>query len=205
MEDQWQPNVLADLLSDDFKVNAPVVEWIEADHHIQPEDIKGQIQSLAKTLYEQKTALVGKQVIGQFQKSVILQTLDNHWREHLAAMDQLRQGIHLRGYAQKDPKQEYKREAFSLFTMMLDNLKYDVVRLLLSVELQTEEDAQAVEEQRRAEQIRKMNLNHDNQSFDDESGAPIQTYIRHEKKTGRNDPCPCGSGKKFKSCHGSLA
>jgi preprotein translocase subunit SecA len=142
--------------------------------------------------------------MSQFEKSVILQTLDNHWREHLASMDHLRQGIHLRGYAQKDPKQEYKREAFTLFTTMLDNLKYDVIKLILSVEIQTEEDVNAVEAQRRAEQIRKMNLTHESVLDMDEEQADL-TFRRQEKKIGRNDSCPCGSGKKYKSCHGSLA
>lgn len=204
LEDQWDPKALSDVLADEFKIKAPISEWIDADHHIQPEQIKEKILALAIDLYDEKVRKTGRPVLSQFEKSVILQTLDNHWREHLAAMDQLRQGIHLRGYAQKDPKQEYKKEAFTLFTMMLDNLKYDVIKLLLSVEIQTEEDANAVEEQRRAEQIRKMSLNHEN-PYDDNEQSQDQTYKRHEKKIGRNDPCPCGSGKKYKSCHGSLA
>ncbi|KTD38461.1 preprotein translocase, secretion protein SecA [Legionella moravica] len=202
LEDQWDPKALSDVLLDEFKIKAPVHEWIDADHSIQPEQIKDKILALAIEHYDEKVRKTGRPVISQFEKSVILQTLDNHWREHLAAMDQLRQGIHLRGYAQKDPKQEYKKEAFSLFTMMLDNLKYDVIKLLLSVEIQTEEDANAVEEQRRAEQIRKMNLQHENPNSKEDQLE--QTFRRHEKKTGRNDPCPCGSGKKYKSCHGSL-
>ncbi|RUR19654.1 preprotein translocase subunit SecA [Legionella sp. km535] len=202
LEDQWDPKALSDVLLDEFKIKAPVHEWIDADHSIQPEQIKDKILALAIEHYDEKVRKTGRPVISQFEKSVILQTLDNHWREHLAAMDQLRQGIHLRGYAQKDPKQEYKKEAFSLFTMMLDNLKYDVIKLLLSVEIQTEEDANAVEEQRRAEQIRKMNLQHENPNGKEEHLE--QTFRRQEKKTGRNDPCPCGSGKKYKSCHGSL-
>ena len=141
--------------------------------------------------------------MSSFEKSIILQTLDNHWREHLSAMDHLRQGIHLRGYAQKDPKQEYKKEAFTLFTMMLDNLKYDVIKLVLSVEIRTEEEAQALEEQRRAEQNFTMSLTHGESDADEETTN--STFKRHEKKVGRNDPCPCGSGKKFKSCHGRIA
>lgn len=204
LEDQWDPKALSDVLTDEFKIKAPVVEWIEADHSIQPEQIKEKILALAVEHYDEKVRKTGRPVISQFEKSVILQTLDNQWREHLASMDQLRQGIHLRGYAQKDPKQEYKKEAFSLFTMMLDNLKFDVIKLLSSVEIQTEEDANAVEEQRRADQIRKMSLKHENPNGD-ENEHIAQTFRRHEKKTGRNDPCPCGSGKKFKACHGSLA
>jgi preprotein translocase subunit SecA len=203
LEDQWDPKALSEVLADEFKIKAPVPEWIETDHHIQPEQIKERILTLAIDLYDEKIRKTGRPVISQFEKSVILQTLDGQWREHLASMDQLRQGIHLRGYAQKDPKQEYKKEAFTLFTMMLDTLKYDVIKLLSSVEIQTEEDALAVEEQRRAEQVRKLNLMHES-SVGEEDGQE-QTYKRIEKKIGRNDPCPCGSGKKYKSCHGSLA
>lgn len=203
LEDQWDPKALSDVLADEFKIKAAVAEWIEQDHAIQPEQINEKILALANTHYDDKVMKTTRQVMSQFEKSVILQTMDSQWREHLAAMDQLRQGIHLRGYAQKDPKQEYKREAFILFTMMLDNLKYEVTKLILSVEIQTEEDVLAVEEQRRAEQIRKMSLTHEHASvMNDESQD--QTIRRHEPKIGRNDPCPCGSGKKYKSCHGSL-
>ncbi len=203
LEDQWDAQALSDVLADEFKVYAPVHEWIDKDHSILPEQIKEKIIALAIDHYATKVHQAGESVISQFEKSIILQTLDSHWRDHLAAMDQLRQGIHLRGYAQKDPKQEYKREAFNLFTMMLDNLKYEVIRILSSVQIQTEDDVTAVEEQRRAEQVKKMNLMHASSQDEEESNEP-QTYRRHERKTGRNDPCPCGSGKKFKSCHGSL-
>lgn len=203
LEDQWDAKALTDVLTEEFKIDAPVAQWIETDMHIQPEQIKDKILEKAHIHYDEKVQRAGRPVMTQFEKSVILQTLDSQWREHLAAMDQLRQGIHLRGYAQKDPKQEYKKEAFSLFTMMLDNLKYDVIRLLSSVEIQTEADANAVEEQRRAEQIQKMSLQHASPIIQDENQD--QTFKRMEKKVGRNDPCPCGSGKKYKSCHGLLA
>lgn len=202
LEDQWEPKALSDALAEDFKVKASVAEWIDNDHTIQPAQIKEKILALVNQHYEEKVKQTTRQVMSQFEKSVILQTLDNHWREHLASMDQLRQGIHLRGYAQKDPKQEYKREAFSLFTMMLETLKSEVTKLILSVEIQSEEDANAVEEQRRSEQVRKMNLTHENASGAEEHSE--QTFRREEKKIGRNESCPCGSGKKFKSCHGSL-
>ncbi|WP_454783802.1 preprotein translocase subunit SecA [Legionella sp. WA2024007413] len=206
LEDQWDAKSLSDVLADEFKLKAPVLEWIEEDHHIQPEQIKDKILDIAAKRYDEKVKQAGRATMSQFEKSVILQTLDNQWREHLAVMDQLRQGIHLRGYAQKDPKQEYKKEAFALFTTMLDTLKYDVTRLISSVEIQTEEDVNAVEEQRRAEQVSKMNLQHGNYvDENEEEGIQTQTYKRHEKKIGRNDPCPCGSGKKYKTCHGSLA
>jgi preprotein translocase subunit SecA len=204
LEDQWDPKALEEVLADEFKIAAPVVQWIDADHSIQPDTMKVKILELSVSHYDEKVARTGRPVMSQFEKSVILQTLDNHWREHLASMDQLRQGIHLRGYAQKDPKQEYKKEAFSLFTSMLDQLKYDAIKLLSSVEIQTEEDAQAMEEKRRAEQITTMNLQHDN-PMGEESASDDLTFRRQEKKIGRNDPCMCGSGKKYKSCHGKLA
>jgi preprotein translocase subunit SecA len=202
LEDQWDVVGLRSMLFDEFKVHAPVDEWIEAEHRLQPDEIKQKILSLCAIRYQEKSEKAGRSVMSQFEKSVILQTLDNQWREHLAAMDQLRQGIHLRGYAQKDPKQEYKKEAFTLFTSMLDSLKYDIIKLLSSVEIQTEEDAHLVEEQRRAEQITKMNLMHD--TMIDEDPQQEGTFRRQEEKIGRNDACPCGSGKKYKACHGSL-
>lgn len=206
LEDQWDAKALSDVLTEEFQFDIPVLQWIDEDHHIQQEQIKEKILAAAVTHYDEKVSAAGRPVMSQFEKSVILQTLDNQWREHLASMDQLRQGIHLRGYAQKDPKQEYKKEAFTLFTAMLDNLKYDVIRLISSVEIQTEADVSAVEEQRRAEQVSNMSLNHGDSFNDDENGTPqAQTYRREEKKIGRNDPCPCGSGKKYKSCHGSLS
>lgn len=203
LEEQWGVEVLTRVLADEFHLNAPVKNWVEEDHSIQPDEIKDKILTLCIEQYKAKEKSVGRQIMAQFEKSVILQTLDNQWREHLASMDHLRQGIHLRGYAQKDPKQEYKREAFTLFTMMLDNMKYDVIRLLSSVEIQTQEDVNEVEEQRRADQIQNMQFAHidENELQQEEQ----QTFKRSEKKIGRNEPCPCGSGRKYKVCHGRLA
>lgn len=206
LEDQWDLDGLAKALAEDFQIKVAVKQWADADHSIQAEQIKEKLLALFIDRYRQKETVAGRDILAQFEKSIILQTLDNHWREHLAAMDYLRQGIHLRGYAQKDPKQEYKREAFSLFTMMLDNLKYEIIRLLSSFEVQTESDINAVEEQRRSEQIRKMELSHrDLPVLQNENSETPLPFKRGEKKIGRNDPCPCGSGKKYKTCHGSLA
>lgn len=210
LEDQWDLDGLSKTLSDDFQIKADVVDWVENDHAIQPEQIKEKIFKLCYERYQDKENRAGREVLSQFEKSVILQTMDNHWREHLASMDHLRQGIHLRGYAQKDPKQEYKREAFSLFTMMLDTLKFEIIRLLSSVEVQTEEDAQAVEEQRRADQIQNLHLLHEGdtdgmEASDEREVENQRPFKRSGQKIGRNDACPCGSGKKYKSCHGSLA
>jgi preprotein translocase subunit SecA len=204
LEDQWNLQGLSQALLEDFKVKADVKDWIERDHSLQPEQIREKVYQLCLERYREKEKITGRDILANFEKSVILQTLDNHWREHLAAMDHLRQGIHLRGYAQKDPKQEYKREAFTLFSMMLDNLKYDIVRLLSSVEVQTAEDVDAVEEQRRAEQAQKMQFLHQTDSQAENQQSHDTTFKRSERKIGRNDPCPCKSGKKYKLCHGRL-
>lgn len=207
LEDQWDAARLTQILADDFRLSAPVAQWIEADHHIQSEQIKEKINDLYKQQYQVRQQHLGPEVLVQFEKSVILQTLDNHWREHLAAMDYLRQGIHLRGYAQKDPKQEYKREAFILFSDMLDNLKYDIIRLLSTVEITAQDDMQAFEDQRRADAPQNMQFLHQEESLLDdemEDNVIVATFKRDEKKIGRNDPCSCGSGKKYKNCHGSL-
>lgn len=208
MEDQWDLPGLSQRLLNDFQMDANIEKWMEDDHTIQSEQIKERLYQVCLDHYYEKERLVGVEVMSQFAKSIILQTLDNHWREHLAAMDYLRQGIHLRGYAQKDPKQEYKREAFMLFTQMLDTMKYDISRLLQSVEIQNEGDIGLIEEQRRAEQSQKMQFLHTDDSnplmyAEDEQEAPV-TFRRTESKIGRNDPCPCGSTKKYKNCHGSL-
>ncbi|KTC96628.1 preprotein translocase subunit SecA [Legionella erythra] len=207
LEDQWNLDGLSKTLFEDFQVKADIADWVEKDHALQPEQIKERVFNLCYERYQQKEQQAGREVLAQFEKSVILQTMDNHWREHLAAMDHLRQGIHLRGYAQKDPKQEYKREAFALFTMMLDTLKYEIIRLLTSVQVQTEEDVQAIEEQRRAEQVQNVQLLRQSEDEGEdtmESDEGHTPYRRAGQKVGRNDPCPCGSGKKYKSCHGSL-
>ncbi len=209
MEDQWDTRALAQTLADDFRLDVPVQQWIDTDHAIQPDQIKEKIVALSKIKYEEKALHIGRDMFAQFEKSVILQTIDNHWREHLAAMDYLRQGIHLRGYAQKDPKQEFKREAFTLFSSMLDNLKYDVIKLLSSVDVSTQDDVNAVEDQRRAELAHKMQFLHEadvaqltDNAYNDNTTT---TFKRDERKVGRNDPCLCGSGKKYKNCHGTLA
>jgi len=207
LEDQWDLKGLSQNLSDDFQIKVNVEQWVEDDHQIQPDEIRSKIYQICHARYQEKEQQTGREILAQFEKSIILQTMDNHWREHLAAMDYLRQGIHLRGYAQKDPKQEYKREAFALFTTLLETIKYDIIRLLSSVQIQNEADMNAVEEQRRAEQAHKMQFIHSeeeaaqDQSLQENSQV---TFRRTEQKVGRNEPCPCGSGKKYKSCHGSL-
>lgn len=210
LEDMWDIEGLVQTLQDDFHLKVPIAEWIENDHALQPDAIRERIFKLSVDQYRAKESEVGREVLSQFEKSLLLQTMDNLWREHLASMDHLRQGIHLRGYAQKDPKQEYKREAFELFTQMLDTVKYDVIRLLTSVEIQSQEDVSIVEEQRRIDNQYAMEFIHSNNNIEagvegNNDDSNIQPLRRSEKKVGRNEACPCGSGKKYKQCHGSLS
>lgn len=206
LEDQWDAETLTRVLRDEFKLDAPVDRWIDADHHLLPEQIQDKVLETANENYHHKEQQAGRTVMAQFEKSIVLQVLDSQWREHLAAMDYLRQGIHLRGYAQKDPKQEYKREAFALFTSMIDSIKYEVVKLISSVQIQTEADADAIEAQRKAEQIMHMQFTHQElDGMDDSESNGDRPFRRMEQKTGRNEACPCGSGKKYKVCHGKLA
>lgn len=207
MEDQWDIAGLTTALAEDFRIEAPIQQWCDDDHAIQAEEIKNKIGELLQACFAEKENLLGEAMLHSFEKSIILQCLDNQWREHLAAMDHLRQGIHLRGYAQKDPKQEYKRESFELFTAMLDTLKYDIVKLITSVEISSEADLEQVEAQRRSESAVKLELIHDDLSAENKGNQiPAQITFRHEsQKIGRNDPCHCESGKKYKNCHGRLA
>lgn len=210
LEDQWNIQGLMQTLAEDFKLQAPIQQWIEDDHAILPEQIKTKVLTLFKQQYQEREEAIGREVLAQFEKSLILQTLDNHWREHLAAMDYLRQGIHLRGYAQKDPKQEYKRESFNLFTSMLNTLKYDIIQMHASVQIATEQDLDAIEAQRRSEANFNLQLIHEdgqnttNAEDEYQEQSTVTTFRRDERKVGRNDPCLCGSGLKYKNCHGSI-
>ncbi|EMN4468536.1 preprotein translocase subunit SecA [Aeromonas hydrophila] len=209
LEEMWDVPGLEARLKSDFALDLPLQQWLAEDDKLYEEKLRERILDEATKLYVHKEELVGKEVLRNFEKAVMLQTLDGLWKEHLAAMDHLRQGIHLRGYAQKNPKQEYKRESFDLFTQMLETLKRDVVSILSRVQVQ-ERDVEAMEEQQRQQaEAAPRTYTHaaaDNQLADDEAqaeAAPV-TFVRDEQKVGRNDPCPCGSGKKYKHCHGQL-
>lgn len=206
LEDQWDIATLTKILAEDFRVSADIKNWIDADHSISPEEIKNKIIDIFQTIYTDKEDRLGREILSQFEKSIILQCMDNHWREHLSAMEYLRQGIHLRGYAQKDPRQEYKRESFELFTEMLHELKYDIIKFHSSVEIANQEDITRVEEQRKAESDLNLTLHHNDESSigGANSEDQIVQFRRNSKKTGRNDPCTCGSGKKYKNCHGAI-
>ncbi|MCX4035635.1 preprotein translocase subunit SecA [Aeromonas caviae] len=209
LEEMWDVPGLEARLKSDFALDLPLQQWLAEDDKLYEEKLRERILDEATKLYARKEELVGKEVLRNFEKAVMLQTLDGLWKEHLAAMDHLRQGIHLRGYAQKNPKQEYKRESFDLFTQMLETLKRDVVSILSRVQVQ-ERDVEAMEEQQRQQaEAAPRTYTHataENQLADEDTGGAEghTTFVRDEQKIGRNDPCPCGSGKKYKHCHGQL-
>ncbi|MGF1846303.1 preprotein translocase subunit SecA [Vibrio lentus] len=211
LEDMWDISGLQDRLKNDFDLDFDIQGWLDEDDKLYEEALRERILGMAVDSYKQKEEVVGAQVLRNFEKSVMLQTLDGLWKEHLAAMDHLRQGIHLRGYAQKNPKQEYKRESFELFEGLLDVLKTDVVTILSKVRVQQQEEVEKMEAQRQAQAeqaARRAQAQHataENQLADDEADAASpQTVVRDERKVGRNEPCPCGSGKKYKQCHGKI-
>ncbi|MEQ3639458.1 MAG: preprotein translocase subunit SecA [Alteromonas sp.] len=206
LEEMWDVKGLEERLKADFAVDLPVQSWLENDDKLYEEKLRERIHGEVVGAYTEKEKVVGADVLRQFEKAVMLQNLDSHWKEHLAAMDHLRQGIHLRGYAQKNPKQEYKRESFALFSQMLETLKVEVITILARVKVQAEEDVQKVEEQRRQADDVPKNFEHQDASETqpEEASNTPRTAVRNGPKVGRNDPCPCGSGKKFKQCHGKL-
>ena len=209
LEEMWDVPGLEARLKADFALDLPLQQWLAEDDKLYEEKLRERILDEATKLYAHKEELVGKEVLRNFEKAVMLQTLDGLWKEHLAAMDHLRQGIHLRGYAQKNPKQEYKRESFDLFTQMLETLKRDVVSILSRVQVQ-ERDVEAMEEQQRQQaEAAPRTYTHaaaESQLTDEQAAGEEghTTFVRDEQKVGRNDPCPCGSGKKYKHCHGQL-
>lgn len=214
LEEQWDISGLEKRLEVDFGVKLPLQQWLDDDEQLHEEPLREKTLEGVTAAYEQKSAEVGEQM-RQFEKQIMLQVLDTLWKEHLSTMDHLRQGIGLRAYAQKNPKQEYKREAFALFQEMLDNLKFEVVRFLSHVKIQQQDELEAIERQRReAEAKQQMEFKHAETSALEpgqaEGEAPPppaapETFRREGKKVGRNEPCPCGSGKKYKQCHGKLA
>ncbi|RDU83972.1 preprotein translocase subunit SecA [Aeromonas veronii] len=209
LEEMWDVPGLEARLKADFALDLPLQQWLAEDDKLYEEKLRERILDEATKLYAHKEELVGKEVLRNFEKAVMLQTLDGLWKEHLAAMDHLRQGIHLRGYAQKNPKEEYKRESFDLFTQMLETLKRDVVSILSRVQVQ-ERDVEAMEEQQRQQaEAAPRTYTHaaaESQLADEQAAGEEghTTFVRDEQKVGRNDPCPCGSGKKYKHCHGQL-
>jgi len=195
LAEMWDVTALEEQLKGEFNTELTINKWLDEDKKLHEESLREKIVTEFDQVYKNKEEMVGADVLRQFEKAVMLQSLDSHWKEHLAAMDHLRQGIGLRAHAQKNPKQEYKRESFELFTEMLDNLKYDVVGILSKVQIQAESDVEAVEEQHRKSETPA--------EFQHQSAAGIEEKPQMPR-VGRNEPCPCGSGKKYKQCHGKL-
>ncbi|MDF7671284.1 preprotein translocase subunit SecA [Orbaceae bacterium ESL0721] len=201
IEEMWDVPGLEQVLKSDFGLDLPITKWLDEEKNLHEETLRDRILQIAQESYQAKEASVGSEAFRNFEKSAMLQTLDTLWKEHLAAMDYLRQGIHLRGYAQKDPKQEYKRESFNMFARMLDALKYDVIGILSRVQIRSQEEVEEAERKRQAEMQRLAEMQRINLSSSDESN---RSAPRARVKVGRNDPCPCGSGKKYKHCHGAI-
>jgi preprotein translocase subunit SecA len=223
VEEQWDLPGLETVLRDEWQLDLKLADEVEQSTSITDQDIVEKVTTAANAAFDSKVERVGIEQFTPFMRMILLQSIDSHWREHLAALDYLRQGIHLRGYAQKNPKQEYKREAFELFSQLLDVVKMDVTRVLMTVRIQSEEEvaraAQAIEE--RAEHISNVTYTHPNDdgSVSEETELALATAAvgaatasrqayaggAQMPKVGRNEPCPCGSGKKYKQCHGKLA
>ncbi len=225
LEEQWDPEGLSQALEHDFGLRLDIAGWLKEDSTLNDEAIRERVTTALQESYDEKENAIGSGLMRHVEKEVMLKQLDHHWKEHLAAMDYLRQGIHLRGYAQKNPKQEYKREAFEMFGAMLDQIKHDTISVLSRIRIQSEQDVQRMEAQRRAAQA--MEFRHAQAAALEQLAAaqsvgqplpataeaeaapgptPVQhtPFVRAERKVGRNEPCPCGSGKKFKQCHGRL-
>jgi preprotein translocase subunit SecA len=216
MEEQWDIKSLDTALTNEWQLNVSLAAMLEAEPNLTEEDLLERVLKAADAAYASKTSSIGQEAFAGFERSVMLQSIDTHWREHLAALDHLRQGIHLRGYAQKNPKQEYKREAFELFGQMLDMIKNEVVRIVMTVRIQSREEIDAAEEELSHSHV--ANVHYQHADFNPNAAAEellaptanaddnrMQPIINMLPKVGRNDPCPCGSGKKYKQCHGKLS
>jgi len=208
-EEDWDPEGLMNALEKDFLLPLKIPQWIKQDSQLNTEMIRDRCIEKIESASQEKEEAVGADLMRMVEKEIMLKQLDLHWKEHLAAMDYLRQGIGLRGYAQKNPKQEYKQEAFLMFSEMLDQVKHDTISTLARIRIQSEQDIARMEEQRRAEQSKDINqlskINTFNSEKEDNEGKmSASTFVRKDKKIGRNDPCPCGSGKKYKQCCGKI-
>jgi preprotein translocase subunit SecA len=221
VEEQWDIDGLAKALAGDWQIELPLRQWVDSEESLTDEQLLERVLKAADEAYGAKVGQVGAESFGNFERSIMLQLVDQHWREHLAALDHLRQGIHLRGYAQKQPKQEYKREAFELFGSLIDRVRADVIRILMNVRIQTPEEVAAAEQrieqesERRLEQAQAQHVAFGSAEAEQDGAdtavlaegeePKAQPFKRYGDKIGRNDPCPCGSGRKYKQCHGKLA
>jgi preprotein translocase subunit SecA len=215
IEEQWDIPALEAALANDWRLDVPLAAMLAQEPNLTEDEMLERILAAADASYIAKTEVIGRESFHGFERSVTLQAIDSHWREHLAALDHLRQGIHLRGYAQKNPKQEYKREAFELFGQMLDLIKNEVVKVVMTVQIRSREEVEAAEAELSQSHLENVHYQHADFNADaapEELLAPTaseepraQPQINSMSKVGRNDPCPCGSGKKYKQCHGKLA
>ena len=213
LEEQWDVAGLEKILEAELQVRLPVQQWLKEENELDEDTLRKRLIEAVHQQYRDKIANVEREAMHQYERAIMLQSLDSHWREHLAALDHLRQGIHLRGYAQKNPTQEYKREAFELFSMMLEMIKADVTRILMTVHVRSAEELQVAEEPEAPKNIQYQHAEfaggddaaEQAEAEDTGEGAErAQPFVRDGQKVGRNDPCPCGSGKKYKHCHGRL-
>ena len=207
LDEQWDIGGLEQILANEFGVELSIQRWLDDEEQITDEDICDRVQAHFETVYQQKAEMLGEELMIRLEKEITLMIVDRHWKEHLAAMDYLRQGIGLRGYAQKNPVQEYKRESFEMFTAMLDSINYEVVQALTRVQIRGEEQVEALEQRHQPDQQIKMEHASANNPLAGEQvqdDGQAQPFVRKERKIGRNEPCYCGSGKKFKQCHGKL-
>ncbi|MBV8122700.1 MAG: SEC-C domain-containing protein, partial [Paucibacter sp.] len=204
VEEQWDLPSLERVLQDEWQLQLQLAAEVAKSDSISDEDVVEKVVAAAHAAFEAKVAQVGLDQFTPFMRMILLQSIDQHWREHLAALDYLRQGIHLRGYAQKNPKQEYKREAFELFSQLLDQVKLEVTRTLMNVRIQSQEEANQAAEaiEQRVDAVANVTYTHPNEDGSVSQEVDPATQFGH---VGRNDPCPCGSGKKYKACHGKLA
>jgi preprotein translocase subunit SecA len=217
LEEQWDIKALEKMLEGEFALKVNVQQWLDKDDTLHEESLREKILDELVKAYKKKEEKIGADIMRQLEKSIMLQTLDTQWKDHLASMDQLRRGIHLRGYAQKNPKQEYKREAFLMFQQLLNDMKREVIATLSVLEVKQPTDAVVTAEQQRMQDSATSNMQYQHaaaagmsaqaQQADDETAVPTppETIVRGQEKVGRNDPCPCGSGKKYKQCHGTIA
>ncbi|HEY5994430.1 MAG TPA: preprotein translocase subunit SecA [Gallionellaceae bacterium] len=213
MEEQWDAAAAERALAAELLLHLPLAQWLDEDKKLDEQGLRDRVMQAAQKQYQSKLEQVGGEVMHQYERMVMLSSVDRHWREHLAALDHLRQGIHLRGYAQKNPKQEYKREAFELFATMLEAIKREVTQMLMTVQISSEQDVAAAEESQPAV----GNVQYHHADYEEAlaqegqanggkaGGSEHKPFVRGAAKVGRNDPCPCGSGKKYKQCHGRLA
>jgi preprotein translocase subunit SecA len=208
LEEQWDVQGLSETLKEQYDIQAPIQQWLDEDDDLHEETLRQRIMDQIINVYAAKEAQAGSEQMRRIEKEIMLYVLDSQWKEHLAAMDYLRNSIHLRGYAQKNPKQEYKREAFEMFSAMLGAMKQEVVQILTRLQLQEmpqpEPQPNPTEFNFKHEEFTGLGEPEQIEAMPEDAEEAQQPYVRPDKKVGRNDPCPCGSGKKYKQCHGKL-